>query len=251
MKKIRAVIIEDEPAGTKNLLSLIKEYHTDVDILSCVQTVRDAKNVLADKSVDLFFADIELLDGNIFEALEVVKLMPGQQIIFTTAYSEFGVNAFEYQAIHYLLKPISPDGLAKAMARYKEATQKPYVVGPNDKGQDSLQKFEQDKILLPTQNGATFINLHTIIRVQSANKYSIVFTSDKKQHIVSKPLLRFEELMTDKGFIRVHDSHIINIHQITTYKRGNGGEVVMSDDSHVPISSRRKEKLSEILRFTL
>ncbi len=248
MKIIRSAIIEDEPRGTQTLLSLIKENHPDVRVSRFARTVAEAKEALIDKTINLFFADIELLDGNIFEALDTTTLDASQHIVFITAYSEYGVQAFNYPTIHYLMKPISPVGLAKAIARYKEAHMG--MEAPR-KSIDPINKFERDKILLPTQNGATFIDVDTILRIQSANKYSIVFTSDKKQHIVSKPLLRFEELLVEKGFIRVHDSHLINIYQITTYMKGKGGEVVMSDGSHVPISSRRKDMLSELLKLTL
>lgn len=210
MRTINCAIIEDEPLGAKSLESLLANNHPEFTVTAFAKTVAQAEKLLSDKTISLYFTDIELLDGNIFEVLKNVELAKGKHIVFTTAYEEFGAKAFNYPAIHYLMKPINPDELAKAVNRYKELVFN--EVNKDIKStQNSIPEFEKNKLVLPTQNGNSFIDINHIIRIQSSNKYSVVFTTDRRQHIVAKPLGRFEEVLENKGFLRTHDSHIVNV----------------------------------------
>ena len=251
MRTVNCAIIEDEPLGAKSLESLLMTNHPGFIVSAFAKTLETTKKLLLDKNISLYFADIELLDGNIFEVLKDVELEKGKYIIFTTAYEEFGAKAFSYPALHYLMKPINPDELAKAINRFNEVAFNEVNKSAKAEAQNSISEFGKNKLALPTQNGNSFIEISHIVRIQSSNKYSVVFTTDRKQHIVAKPLARFEEVLEDKGFIRTHDSHIVNVAHIAAYIKGKGGELVMADDSHVPVSARRKEALSVILKNIL
>ncbi|MDB5284853.1 MAG: DNA-binding response regulator [Bacteroidota bacterium] len=251
MRTINCAIIEDEPLGAKSLSALLKSKHPEYEVVKFGKTLQEARDLFNDKAINLYFTDIELLDGNIFEVLRDTQLGKGKYIVFTTAYEEFGAKAFSYPALHYLMKPINPPELAKAITRYEEVAFNEGNSVEKDPKLESLQQFGQNKLVLPTQNGTSFIDINSIIHIQSSNKYSVVFTTDRKQHIVVKPLTRFEEVLADKGFIRVHDSHIVNIHHVVVYLKGKGGEIVMSDESHVPVAARRKDALSAILKNVL
>jgi len=244
MKIVKCAIIEDEPLGAKTLKSLLKKYQSDFVVEKLGRNLKEAAEILNDEDIDLVFADVELLDGNIFEVLKEINFgSTTKQIIFTTAYEEFGAKAFNYPALHYLLKPINPDELDKAILRYKEVAQLGKAVDT-----ENANDFDIGKMLLPTQNGMIFVDYDKVIRIQSSNKYSIVFTTDNKQLIVSKPLSRFEDVLTSKGFIRVHDSHMINSKHIRTYIKGKGGEIEMSDGVSIPISVRKKDALAAIFK---
>ena len=251
MKTINCAIIEDEPLGAKSLESLLKSKHPEFIVTGFAKTLSETQKLLSDKSILLYFADIELLDGNIFEVLKDTELENGQYIIFTTAYEEFGAKAFNYPALHYLMKPINPDELAVAINRFKEVAFNEVNKTEKTETESLIAEFGKNKLVLPTQNGNSFIDIGNIVRIQSSNKYSVVFTTDKKQHIVAKPLARFEEVLETKGFMRTHDSHIVNVAHIAAYIKGKGGELVMVDDSHVPVSARRKDALSAILKNIL
>ncbi len=243
MKTVYCAIIEDEPLGAKTLRALLKKYQPQFEVERTGRNMAEAKDIFEDPDIDLIFSDVELLDGNVFEVLKTLGQPLNKHIIFTTAYEEFGAKAFNYAALHYLLKPINPDELDKAITRYKDVVQG--KVNSNDAIEED---FTIGKLLLPTQNGMLFVQYDEVVRVQSSNKYSIVFTTDKKQHIVSKPLSRFEEVLIKKGFIRIHDSHIINLNHVKSYNKGKGGEIGMSDGSMVPISVRRKDALAGIFK---
>ncbi len=245
MKTTICAIIEDEPLGAKTLESMLKTYQPEFRVDAFARTLAEAKKVFNDPDIELVFADVELLDGNIFDVLKEIDFDGTKHIVFTTAYEEFGAKAFNYPALHYLMKPISPAELEKALLRFREATDKDAAV--HDKSDGTLE-FDLKKMLLPTQNGMIFLDYDMVVRIQSSNKYSIVFTTDKKQLIVSKPLSRFEEVVSKKGFVRIHDSHIINLTHVKSYLKGKGGEIVMSDGSHVPISVRKKDSLSLIFK---
>lgn len=251
MRTVNCAIIEDEPLGARSLEAMLKTSYPNFEVKRFARTLQEAKDAFGDKNISLYFTDIELLDGNIFEVLRDLNLEKSKYLVFTTAYEEFGAKAFSYPALHYLMKPVNPIELAKAIARYNEVTQNGAVADGKDEKQDTLSRFGQNKLVLPTQNGTSFIEINNIIRIQSSNKYSVVFTNDRKQHIVVKPLSRFEEVLEDKGFIRVHDSHVINIHHVVSYLKGKGGEIVMSDESHVPVAARRKDALSALLKNVL
>ncbi|MBS1614080.1 MAG: response regulator transcription factor [Bacteroidetes bacterium] len=243
MKTVYCAIIEDEPLGAKTLRALLKKYQPQFEVERTGRNMAEAKDIFEDPDIDLIFSDVELLDGNVFEVLKTLGQPLNKHIIFTTAYEEFGAKAFNYAALHYLLKPINPDELDKAITRYKD------VVQGKANSNDAIEEdFTIGKLLLPTQNGMLFVEYDEVVRVQSSNKYSIVFTTDKKQHIVSKPLSRFEEVLIKKGFIRIHDSHIINLNHVKSYNKGKGGEIGMSDGSMVPISVRRKDALATIFK---
>lgn len=245
MKTVNCAIIEDEPLGAKTLKSLLKEYQPQFTVERLGRNMAEARDILLDEDIDLVFADIELLDGNIFEVLKDTILPHSKHIIFTTAYEEFGAKAFNYAAIHYLLKPINPVELGIAINRYREIV----LSGKASSSDEGIaDDFTIGKLLLPTQNGMLFVEYDEVVRIQSSNKYSIVFTSDKKQHIVSKPLSRFEEVLIKKGFLRIHDSHIVNLTHVKSYNKGKGGEIGMSDGSMVPISVRRKDTLAAIFK---
>lgn len=247
MKTVYCAIIEDEPLGAKTLRSLLKKYQPQFELERIGRNLAEAREILLDEDIDLVFADIELLDGNIFEVLKDTPISPSKQIIFTTAYEEFGAKAFNYAALHYLLKPVNPEEFDKAIARYRDI-----VLGKGTSTADAIEEdFSIGKLVLPTQNGLLFVEYNEVVRVQSSNKYSIVFTTDRKQHIVSKPLSRFEEVLEKKGFVRVHDSHIINLTHVKSYSKGKGGEIGMSDNSIVPISVRRKDTLGSIFKDML
>jgi two-component system, LytTR family, response regulator len=251
MKTINCAIIEDEPLGAKTLESMLKKYQPQLTVTHFGQSLAQAKEILTNPEIALVFADIELLDGNLFDLLNGMKLEENKHLIFTTAYEEFGAKAFNYPAVHYLLKPINPLELDKAINRYKNVVPG-LSVKETEKPQDErIHEIELEKLSIPTQNGMLFVDFDNVIRIQSSNKYSIVFTKEGRQHIVPKSLSRFEEVLSKRRFIRVHDSHIVNINHLNGYLKGKGGEIIMSDGTHVPVSIRKKDALSSIFRNPL
>lgn len=247
VSQVNCAIIEDEPLGAKTLEALLQAYEPEFKVVALAANVTEARKILKDDSIDLFFIDIELNEGTSLDILGSIELQKDQHIVFTTAYEEYGAKAFAHGALHYLLKPIDPAELNVAISRYKTAVGR----AVNDE-KEKDDAFMLNKLALPTQTGTLFVDFSAVVRIQSANKFSVVYTTDKKQHIVSRPLSRFEEVLEGKGFLRVHDSHLINLNHLKRYAReGKAAEIVLSDDSKVPVSSRRKDTVNAIFRNLL
>jgi two-component system LytT family response regulator len=240
--EIKSVIIEDEPMGLKNLTALLELNHPEVNVIKTAGNLSEARDAFKIEDAELFFVDINLKDGSIFEVLNELSPENEKPVIFITAYEQYGAKAFNYPALHYLLKPINPDELKKAIERFTNLRKREQ----EDSSSEMVMQF--DKILVPTQNGYIFLDAEQIIRIQSANKYSIVFTTDKNQHIVSRALNRFEALLTNKGFLRIHDSHLININYISEFIKGKTGEIKMSDNTIVPVASTKRSLLQTVFK---
>ena len=242
---IKAIIVDDEKKFTDSLNQMINEnFHDRVHIIAKSKSVKEAVHAIKIHDPDLVFLDIEMPPGNGFQVLEQIENKKFE-VVFTTAYEEYGAKAFSHPALHYLLKPIDPTELEIAINRYRAA------VG-RTAGEGKEETFMLNKLALPTQSGTVFVDFDDVVRIQSANKFSVVSTRDKKQYIVSKPLSRFEEVLDGKGFFRVHDSHLINLSHLKKYVReGKTGEIILSDDSKVPVSSRRKDAVNAIFKNLL
>lgn len=217
---------------------MLKDYHPRVEVVGTAGSVKEAKKVADGLDFDLVFVDVNLPDGNGFETLEHVR-HKNPEIIFTTAYDHFAAKAFEYQALHYLLKPVTPDDLAEALDRFDRKRE------TNASGKI---KSKANKLSLRSNEGMVIVDLDEIIYVQAADKYSIFHFTNRKELIISKPLSKFEEALSDAGFYRVHDSHLVNLSHIRGYAKGKGGTIELSDGSKVEVSVRKKEDFLLVLQ---
>ncbi len=239
MKKIKTLIVEDEPKSLKTLMGMLKDYHPKVEVVGTAGSVKEARKIADSLEFDLMFVDVNLPDGNGFETLEHVR-HKNPEVIFTTAYDHFAAKAFEYQALHYLLKPVSPDDLAEALDRFERKREN----GSNPKTKTS----KANKLSLRSNEGMVIVDLDDIISVQAADKYSIFHFTNRKDLIISKPLSKFEEALADAGFYRVHDSHLVNLSHIRSYAKGKGGTIELSDGSKVEVSFRKKDDFLLVLQ---
>ena len=154
------------------------------------------------------------------------------------------IKAIRFSALDYLLKPIDIDELLEAVNRYRLFQHKEQY----DRQYASMLKNLQtqsgqfEKLAIPTMEGMAFVETKEIIYCQAESNYTIVHLHGKRQHLVSKTLKDFENLLTDNGFCRVHHASLINLKHIQKYVKGEGGYVILADDHHVNISRRKKEE---------
>lgn len=240
---IKAVIIEDEEKARSNLMQILNEYCNNVvEVVDAQDSVKSGILAIQQHNPDLVFLDVQMQGETGFDLLEQIDKI-NFEIIFTTAHNEYAVRAFKFSAIDYLLKPVDIDELINAVAKTGEkirqhATKERYeLVIENLKGQQSTF----NKIALPTAEGLIFVQVAEIIRCESEDNYTHFFLVDGERILVSKTIKYFEELLTDQDFFRVHQSHLININHIKEYHKGEGGYAIMSDDSAVIVSRRKKE----------
>jgi two-component system LytT family response regulator len=241
--KIRAFIVEDISHSIKTLELLLKKYD-QIELLGFATSMEEAIPKIKELSPDLLFMDIKLGKNSGFDVLEQTQGYY-EFVIFTTAYSEFALNAFNYQTINYLLKPIDPDILESAIERVtKYFENKPTI--SNLESEVSTVKSRIDHqhtgktIFLPEKNSWIAVNTGLILYIKAEASYSYVVLSDRKIK-VSKNLSAMEKLIDDDDmFFRVHRSFIINTHCIKSIKKGNESSVELINDEIIPISINEK-----------
>jgi two-component system LytT family response regulator len=197
---------------------------------------------------DLVFLDIEMPNGNAFDLLERFKEI-NFNIIFVTAYDHYAIKAIKFSAIDYILKPVDPEELVNAVSRFESQHENKQSLDKKFKTLLSNVKPENKlkKVGIPDGDGLIFINLADIIRCDSDGNYTYFILTSGKKIIVSRTLGEYEQMFMDDNFFRVHRSHLINLEHVKKYIKGEGGYVIMSDNSQVEVSRRNKNEFLEKL----
>lgn len=245
-KKIKAFIVEDELRSIASLKKLLEDFCPEVEVIAEATTVNQAVDKINSLKPQLVFLDIALPDGDGFEVLERI---PDKtfQVIFITAYNKYALRAFEFSALHYLLKPISSDDLQNAVNRFwtnKEQTDLDKKLAVLNENLNAKSK----KLILPTSDGLLIIKLNEIIRCEASRNYTCCYLTNNREQIVSKPLGMFEEILSDYYFFRIHNTHLVNLKYIIKYIKGKGGVVVMKDKTEIHVSKTRKSDFLEELK---
>jgi len=241
---ITAIIIDDEQHCIDRLTTLIEEYcSTNVQLLEACNSVEQGLICIRKLHPDLVFLDVEINDKTGFDLLKQVNKI-NFDIIFTTAFEKYAVQAFRFSAIDYLLKPIEPGDLVQAVEKVKAKISKEEISAKIEVLFHNLKSIQgvSKRINVPTMNGLVFLHVDEIIRCQSDVNYTTIFLKNKQKLLVAKTLKEFEELLTEYNFFRVHNSHLINLAYIKSYNKGKGGFVSMIDNSEIEVSTRRKEE---------
>jgi two-component system LytT family response regulator len=242
---MKTLIIEDEEQAISALKAEIRYHCPELEIAGVAQSVKEGIEKIKSLKPELVFLDIQLSDGLGFEILEALKELRFH-VIFTTAYSQYAIRAIKFSALDYLLKPIDGNEL-------KAAVQKLQQIHSGEQHQkiemfvQNQLHFAKKKIALPTSDGISIFELESIIRCSSEGNYTCIYFTNGKKMLFAKTLKEFEELLGQSGFERVHHSHIINLNHLTSYTNRDGGYVILSDKSTVPVSQRKKAQLLSIL----
>jgi two-component system, LytTR family, response regulator len=245
---MKAIIIDDEAGCRDALESLLKKYCPYVSsITKAVNADSGYEAIIANKP-DIVFLDIEMPGGSGFDLLERLGEV-NFDVIFTTAYGHFAIKAIKFSAVDYLLKPIDPDELVKAVEKTAQKKFSQSLI--NQKFQALLENLhpaaKSKKVAVPDAGGFTFVNVADIVRCESDGNYTTIILAGGAKMVASKTLGDFEELFTGEKFFRVHRSHLINMEKIKKYIKGEGGYVVMEDNSQVEVSRRKKLEFLEFL----
>lgn len=239
---LRAVIVEDEKKSQDALMAMLRRYCEQVDVIGVADGVESGLKMITKLQPDVLFLDIQMPDGSGFKLLELLGEHPFQ-IIFITAFDQYAIRAIRYSALDYLLKPIIPEELVKAVEK-AEANKMSRQVNENVRALLENMKNAPDQpetIVLSTTEKLHVVKIETIIRCESDNYYTRFFFTNGKTLLVSKTLKEFEELLKDHHFIRPHKSHLINLRHIRSFHRQESGQILMTDGSPVPVSRRKRE----------
>ncbi len=239
---LRTLIIDDEAKPRKALNNLIDYYCKDVLIVGEAFDVVSGREAIAKFEPDLVLLDVEMPDGTGFDLLKSLDDIDFK-VIFITAHEQYALKAIKFSALDYLLKPVSPDELVEAIHKAERSKKEELNVKLNAFN-ENFRRQEQlpSKIVLNTSNNIYVIDIADIIRCESDQNYTRIFVKGREMIIVSRTLKEFDEILSEQGFFRVHQSHLINLVYIDHYEKGLGGTLVMKNKTRIPVSSRRKER---------
>ena len=240
---ITAVLIDDEKAALEVLAWQLREYCPQVLVIGASSNAADGIELLREKKPDLLFLDIEMPVQNGFALLEAFD-DPAFDIIFTTAYNQYAIKAFKFCAFDYLLKPIDAEDLKASVTRYA-AKQKISIKGQLRELSQQLQQKPPERIAVPSNDGLMMLRPDQILRLESESNYTRIFLEGGKKTLVSKTLKDLEDVLQSYQFFRVHHSHLVNLAHVQAYNRVDGGHVVMTDGSHIPLARTKKAAFIE------
>ncbi|GCD78886.1 LytR/AlgR family response regulator transcription factor [Schleiferia thermophila] len=250
MKKIKAVIVDDEQHALDALDIQIARCNADVEVLAKFSNPEEAVRYLKNNEIDILFLDIEMPRMNGFQLLAQWE-QPPFEVIFTTAYDQFAVDAFRVSAFDYLLKPVDRELLTKVFRNFKKNQNKGVSLEQLALLKELINKQEKSpiKIPLPVSEGLIFIEQKDIIRCEGDAGYTYIYLNNEKPILLSKTLKDVEEqLFKDSGFIRVHQSHLINPQYLKKYIKSEGGYLIMTDGKQIPLSRKKKEDFLDLFR---
>ena len=245
---IRTIIIEDEPVSRETLTIMLKRYPEDIEIVDICSNPTDGIESIAKHGPDLIFLDIQMPKMNGFDMLKKVANI-NFEVIFTTAFDQYAINALRISALDYLLKPVDGEDLTLAIEKCKErmSHKKPHLQFEN-LFNNLTNKNPLDKtIALSASDGISFVKMCDILRVEANGRYAKFYLLNKETILVSKTLGDFEDVLSANQFFRIHDSAIINLNHVKKFIRGDGGTVVLSDNTELDVARRRKEDFMKLI----
>jgi two-component system LytT family response regulator len=240
---LRAIIIDDEPKGINSLKLLITKFIPDVKVVAESTDAVKGIELIENYKPEIVFLDINMPHLNGFELLQQLSFREFS-LIFTTAHEEYAIKAIKSNALDYLLKPIDHEDIEKAVAKVKEKIEKKTTLSDVEKLMTDLSLQVQAKIPFHTRDKVEYLNKSDIVRLESDSNYTNVYTINGAKLMISKTIGDYETLLCNKedNFMRVHQSHIVNLNQVVRYVRDNGGTIITKNNHQVPLSKNKKEE---------
>ncbi|MFN8275489.1 MAG: LytTR family DNA-binding domain-containing protein [Flavobacteriaceae bacterium] len=250
---ITALLVDDDQHLRTGLKALLDRYTNDIAIVGEAESVKTGIAAIEKLQPQVIFLDIHLSDGTGFDILEQLAQKQGKikaHIVFITAHEQYAVKAFQFSALDFLLKPVDFEELQDTMAKIKAATGKDNSFEHIDLLLENIRKKVDNykRIALSTSDGIHLFEVSDIIRCEAKANYTQFYIKNHKPVLISKTLKEYEELLSEHGFERVHQSHLINLAYLKSYIKNDGGYVIMADQSSIPIAQSKKEKLQELIK---
>jgi two-component system, LytTR family, response regulator len=248
---IKTILIDDEKNNLNNLSRLLALYCPQVEVIGEALDAATGKEQLIHLHPDLVFLDIQMPGTNGFELLQQLP-DPHFELIFVTAHDQYGIQAVKFAAVDYLLKPIDTNELQTAV---RKAADRIAAKTRNTQLENLLQLLQQQqnkeahRIALTTLKETRFLYVRQIIRCESDNNYCYFFLDNGEKLLVSKPIYEYDTLLTPYGFIRCHQSHLVNKHYVRSWIREDGSFLLLENGDRIPVSRIKKEAVLEALGF--
>jgi len=244
MKMIKAIIIDDEKNSREVVSELLKECFNEIKVVAKAGDVKTSIAEIEKHKPNLLFLDIDLPDGTGFDVLKNVDYS-NMKVIFITAHQEHAIKAIKFSAFDYILKPVNSGELIKTVRKVLDEHN---AVNNTLRFEAILSNFgnslpELKKIVLKTSDRIYLVNVKDIIRCEAENNYTVFYLANGTKIMVSKTIKTYETLLPTHDFIRVHQSHLVNVNYIQHFDKPDGGILVLSDNSTVPVSHQKRNLL--------
>jgi len=252
MNKIKALLIEDDVHLRDGFKALLERYAPDMLVVGEAESVAQGLAVWQQCQPQVLFVDIHLTDGTGFDLLEAYTQQMGAlqaQVVFITAHEQYALKAFRFSALDFLLKPIDPDELQAVLTKIRHWAIQSQSFAHIDLLLENMRKRQDafKRIALTNADGMHLYEVADIMRCESEDNYTVFHLRNHKPVLVSRTLKEYDELLSDHGFERVHQSHLVNGAFVKSYIKKDGGYLVMADGTHIPVSQRKKERIQDWL----
>jgi two-component system LytT family response regulator len=243
---IKALVIDDENRTRELIVKMINSFGFDIEAKQGGNNVITGIESIDSEEPDLVFLDIQMPDGTGFDVLKGLKYR-NFEVIFITAHEEFAIKAIKFSALDYILKPVDPSELRAAVEKAVQTVHEKKEDTQFEVLQNNINPGHKKRLVLKTQESVHVVELDNIIRCEADRNYTSFYLVGGKKILVSKTLKEYETLLTGHNFLRVQQSHLINLNFVDRYDKGDGGSVVMKDGSEVPLSPAKREIFFKII----
>jgi two-component system LytT family response regulator len=241
---MKAILVDDEPDGIRTLKKMLELNCPEVEIIATCMDAISAKHKFEELHPDLIFLDIQMPGKSGLDLLTELSER-NFEVIFVTAHNEYILQALQFSAVDYLMKPVDEDRLVEAVQRVRKRLTKDKLTENTETLLHNIHKAASPlemRLCLPTLKGFTILKLEEILYCEAQRSYTVFHLTNNKTIVISKPLFDYERLLAGTIFYRIHKSFLINLLHIKEYVRGEGGTVVMSNNMEIEVSRRKKEQ---------
>jgi two-component system LytT family response regulator len=246
MKTIKAAILDDENSNIEILKKILQDAN-NVEVVWTANNIQDGRKNIDEQHVDVIFMDIKMPPHTSFELLEEIS-EPKFEVIFVTAYQEYAVQALKMAAMDYILKPFKASDILTALDKVRNKQNKFGEIAGLMKNYFNTMPDNFSKIVVHVADGYDIVDINDIMYIEALDSYSKLKLKGNQSYVASKSLKDFEELLTEKGFYRIHKSYLINIRHMIKIVKGISASVIMTNGTSIPISARKKDVFFEELK---
>ncbi|MCK6600748.1 MAG: LytTR family DNA-binding domain-containing protein [Bacteroidetes bacterium] len=240
-EKLTAILVDDEDLARESLEAMITGFIPELTVAGTARDIPEAVRLIKRSHPRIVFLDIELPG---YSGLQILEFFNPEEIdfdiIFTTAYSQYALRAFQLSAVDYLLKPIQIDDLAQSVKKILKRNRQAF---PHGILKENLASAGKGKLVIPHAEGYSFLSLEEILFVKAAGAYSEFIMTTGKKLLVGKNLKDFETALDNRHFFRPNRSYLINLQHVREFIRKDGGFVIMTNGEELPVSTQKREEL--------
>lgn len=246
---MRALIIDDEAKARSVLQTMLSEFFTEITGIKLAENLMEGVKVIKDYKPDIVFLDIEMPEYSGLEILDFINEPINFQLIFTTAYQQYALDALKLSAVDYLVKPIAIDELKVAIKKAVVNIESKKVTFQFEELKKAIQSLSSHKIALEIPGEIIFVSHDDILYLEADGMYTNVYLANNKQELICKPLSYFEtQLKGNHLFFRCHRSYLINLHYLEKYVKKDGDFLQMENKIAIPISKTKKQEFLKIVK---